>query len=150
MAEGFTGMAELIADLQALGPNLERESGGIVSKHAEAAAQSIRAQYPEKTGNLRRGVVVKSISPVRKRVLSRAHHAHLWERGTADRETREGFDRGAMHKGNPSLSIQPAGNVFIPTVVRWRALMKQQLVGIVRRSKVRGMTGTLEVVERGD
>ena len=141
MAEGFTGMAELIADLQALGPAKEQEAGVIVSKHAEAAAQAVRVGYPVKEGGLRNGVVVKVIGATRRLVISRARHAHLFERGTVRRSTNStGANRGTM----------PAGNVFIPTVVRWRTRMNEQLIAMVKRSKVRGMTGTLDVVNRGD
>jgi hypothetical protein len=139
--EGFTGMAALIADLEALGPSCEREAGVIIDKHPEAMAQSVRAGYPVKDGALRNGVVVRKIRPLRNVVVSRAKHAHLFERGTVRRSrASDGANRGTM----------PAGNVFIPAAVRWRGQMNQQLIGMVRRSKVRGMTGTLDVVERGD
>lgn len=137
MADGFSGMAELIADLQALGPELEREARPIVAKHAEAAGQAVRAQYPVVTGNLQRGVSVRAAEPLRYQVRTRAPHAHLYE-------------GGASRPGPPSRGTMPANPTFIPTVIRWRRQMVEQLAGIVRRSKVRGMTGSLDLVRRGD
>ena len=64
--EGFQGMAQLIADLEALGPSHEREAGVIVEKHAEAMAQSVRASYPVKDGALRNGVAVRKPAELRR------------------------------------------------------------------------------------
>lgn len=140
MAEGFTGMAQLIADLQALGPKCAGESGKIVPAHANSAAVDIRSSYPVVEGNLRDGVTVEDRGPLVKQVVNKAPHAHIYERGTVARYTHStGAGRGTM----------PAGNKFIPRAIKWRARMNEQLVNMVRRQKVRGMTGTLDVVERG-
>lgn len=141
MAEGFTGMAQLIADLEALGAKVEREASHVVQAHANAAATEIRSAYPVKEGNLRNGVSVETVSPLRYRVASRARHAHLYERGSVQRSTHDtGANRGMM----------PPKPTLIPIAVKQRGRMVRALVNLVRRQKVRGMTGTLDVVERGD
>lgn len=141
LTEGFDGMAELIADLERLPQELQREASFYVQTAAETMAAEVRNEYPEHTGNLRRGVKVDRQTDLRAQVRSTAKHATLYERGTVQRFTAgKGANRGTM----------PAGNVFIPAAVKSRAQMVDRLVGLVRRSKVRGMTGTLDVVPRGD
>lgn len=133
-------MRELIADLEALPQALQGEASKIVEAHANSAAVEIRGAYPVREGGLRNGVKVVVGSALVRRVLSVARHAHLYERGSVRRITGSGANRGTM----------PAANVFIPRVIRARARMVGALIALVERSKVRGMTGTLEVVERGD
>lgn len=138
--EGFTGMAELIADLGRMGHDVERDAGGIVLRTADAMANDVIGGYPVKEGGLRAGVVVEksAASPTRVKVRSKSPHAHLFENGTVQRHTAgTGANRGTM----------PAKPTFVPAAVRARRRMTEELVGLVRRQKVRGMTGTLEVRE---
>lgn len=140
MAEGFTGMAALIADLQALGPKVSGEAGKIVPAHTNSAAFDIKSSYPVNLGNLRDGVEIRELSPLVKQVVNKAPHAYIYERGTVARFTADtGAPRGTM----------PVGNKFIPRAIKWRARMNDELVNMVKRQKVRGMTGQLDVVERG-
>jgi len=139
MADGFTGMSEFVADLRALGPSLQREGDAIASKHAEAAAQATRAGYAVRSGRLRNGVRVERLRLGAYQVKSRARHAHLYEDGTERRFLNSnGAPRGAM----------PERPTMIPAAIRWRARMREQLIGLVKRTRIRGMTGTLDVVER--
>ena len=154
MAEGFTGMAELIADLENLPEEFKGEAANIVTATANGMATDVRSRYPSVSGNLRDHVVVERDSdgdPLKARVKNTARHSHLYERGTVERfqYTRKSKSVGEMFqkqlgKGNTGKPT------FIPAAVRARARMKEQLVSMVKRSKVRGMTGTLDVVERGD
>jgi hypothetical protein len=145
--EGFDGMAALIADLQRLPAEFRQEAGRIVDATADQMADAVRRAYPEEsrsatgTGKLRDGVKVDkgdtAGGELRARVRNTARHAHLYERGTVQRFTGRGANRGTM----------PARPTFIPEAVRARARMVGQLIGIVRRARVRGMDGTLEVRE---
>ena len=139
MAEGFKGMAALLADLQALGPTVSREAGNIIQATTNSMALDVKSSYPSDDGDLRKGVVIDDRGPLVKRVRSRAKHAHIFERGTVRRRTHTGADRGTM----------PPGNVFVPRAIKWRARMVDQLVNMVERQKVRGMDGQLNVVARG-
>ncbi len=139
--DGFDGMAELIADLERLPQELQREGSFFVQTAAETMASEARNEYPVKDGDLARGVKVDRQTDLRAQVKNTAKHATLYERGTIQRFTAgKGANRGTM----------PAGNVFIPAAVKARSQMVDRLVGLVKRSKVRGMTGTLDVVPRGD
>ena len=68
--------------------------------------------YPiGKTGKLRAGVRVKDEAPfgdaILVRVRSLAPHSHLYDKGTAARRTRRGWNRGVM----------PAQPIFIPDAI---------------------------------
>lgn len=140
MAEGFTGMAALIAGLERLPTQLEHEASIHINNAADTMAAEIRNEYPEVTGNLRKGVKVIRVNAFVAQVKNTARHAEIYERGTVRRFTADtGANRGTM----------PAGNVFIPAAIKARAHMDEQLIKAVERSKVPGMTGQLDVVERG-
>lgn len=95
----FEGLDELRDELKRLPAELNREARDQVIATAEATAAELRAAYPEKTGNLRRGVKVKieetPTSTIAK-VISSAPHAHLWEFGTEIRKTQKLYPRGRM------------------------------------------------------
>ena len=121
------GLPDLIAALRQLPPDLAAEGGAIVVAAADQAAEEIVAAYPERTGNLKHGV--KRIGDSKGtgafvRVVNTARHAHLFEFGTQSRQTAIGANRGAM----------PAGNVFIPIVVRRRRAMVDALVALLQRA----------------
>lgn len=132
-------MSELIRSLQQLPDQLKRDASVIVRATVQTTAEEIAAAYPEgPTGNLRRGVKSVMDADLVGRVRSTARHAQIWERGTVQRFTaRTGANRGTM----------PAGNVFIPSAIRAREAMVHRLIDVVKRAKVDGMTGTLEVRE---
>jgi HK97 gp10 family phage protein len=141
--EGVSGMAALIADLARMGEAVQRESAGIVKSTADLMKAEVVRDYPVADGELRRRVVVEQgrrgdgeNSSLRWKVRSKAPHAHLVEYGTVQRFTNDtGANRGTM----------PAKPVFVPAAVRARARMVRELVGIVRKQRVKGMTGSLEV-----
>jgi hypothetical protein len=123
----FHGILELKQALADLPAQLKGQATAIVLDNAHAAADDIRNQYPQKTGNLRKGVrvVVKEIGPlgVAAQVRSAAPHAHLWEFGTEARHTKLGWNRGRMKA--------PPAPVFIPTMMRYRRLMYDKLAAII-------------------
>ena len=137
-------MAELIADLSHLGESVERETAQVVQRAAEEMGAELQRRYPSYEGVLRRRVVVESRpSPaggpvLRWKVRSKAPHAHLYEYGTVQRFSgATGANRGTM----------PATPTFVPAAVRARRRMIDGLQALVRRQRVRGMTGQLEVRE---
>lgn len=131
----FRGLDELKRELRELPAELAAEAGHIVEVAADGAAADIKAEYGRhvRTGNLRDHVtVVKEISPVSAKAIvkSTARHAQLFEFGTQARHTDIGANRGSM----------PAGNVFVPRIVRARRRMYQELAALLQRAglQVRG------------
>lgn len=136
--DGFSGMADLIADLGRLA-EVPEEAAGIVRTTAELMEAEVVQAYPAHEGELRRRVVREELGPLRWKVRSKAPHAHLYEYGTVQRFTAgRGANRGTM----------PAKPTFIPAAVRARTRMVDRLTDLVKRQKVRGMTGTMEIRER--
>lgn len=119
-------------ELRALPEDIANEAGGIVLAHASDAAQGIRAAYPQgKTGNLRRGVTIQQkhsgragVSAI---VRSRAKHASIFEKGTVQRHTKKGANRGAMPQPQESERM-------IPVVVRTRGRLMAALIDLVQRA----------------
>ena len=122
----IAGLQELRLQLRNLPKHLAQEAQGIVTSHAEAAADKIRNAYPIVTGNLKKGVkvdrVTKSEAGAAARVRSTSRHSHLFEYGTQARHTKIGANRGAM----------PAKPTFIPIVTRERREMVEDLIGLVQ------------------
>lgn len=142
-SEGFTGMAALINGLQRMGEHVQTEAAGIARSTAQIMAARVRPKYARRTGTLQDRVVVEEMArgdggaaALRWRVRSRAPHSHLYERGTLERFVAStGARRGRM----------PARPVFVPEAVRARGRMHQELIALVARQTVPGMTGRLEV-----
>jgi hypothetical protein len=126
------GMTEFRAALRQLPEDLADEAGVIVQAQAENVAGQIESGYPQgPTGNLKRGVTVASSSASRfgagAIVRSRAPHASIFEKGTTQRRTGKGWNRGAMPQ--PDVSQR-----MIPKVIRARQRMMAALIDLVRRA----------------
>lgn len=125
------GLSELRAALRQLPEHLTDESSAIVQAHADDAERRITNAYAEgPTGNLRRGVTkdhYKGRFTSSAIVRSRAKHAWIYERGTQQRQTRTGANRGRM-------PAAPEPNRMIPIVVRKRKQMVEALKDLVRRA----------------
>jgi len=127
----LTGLKELREALQKLPEDLAAEGRQIVENHTEFTANSLAIAYPlGETGNLRKGIKTEYINSrfgTVGRVRSTSPHAHLWEFGTQDRRTREGWSRGR---------VTPRGKEegLVPISERWRKKMNQALVELVRRA----------------
>ncbi len=124
----WSGLEELKAQLRNLPADLTAEASGIVTDRAERAKQDIETSYPERTGNLRKGLRLGSGSNVGRfgasTVLKNtAKHAWIFENGTQARHTDIGANRGAM----------PAGHIFIPIVIRQRRAMYADLKALIER-----------------
>jgi hypothetical protein len=126
----LNGMDELRAQLRALPEDLATEAQEIVVANANAAANDIRSGYPHgPTGNLRSHVTVaqtRSRVTTTAKVSSRAPHANIFERGTANRVTNKGWNRGRMPQ-------PPASERMIPKVARQRRIMVEALKALVLR-----------------
>ena len=135
----FVGLPELLAALQQLPEDLKREGGEIVEAAAERAQAQIYQAYPRGTGNLRRGLVLErreSEFGVGIRLLNKAKHAYIYEIGTAARHY--------VTKANGVIHVtgtMPAGNIFVPRVIRNRTAMYQALARLI---ETKGLKVTLD------
>jgi len=131
----ITGLEQLRADLKRLPEDLQREAAVIVQATADAMAVDVLGQYAVKTGNLRSHVRVETtadvVGGVSSRVVSRARHAWLYERGTdgKKRSWKNGKNTGPM----------PAKKIFAPIAPIRRRIMTAALVELVQRA---GLTVT--------
>lgn len=147
----WDGLDVLTAALRMLPVHLRDEAAGIVHGAATGAMEEIRAAYPERTGNLKRGLKLTlrtsgsgpggDITPgmgvefgAAGIVKNSAKHAWLFENGTqgriryvntlpSGRAKNFGWSRGAM----------PPGRVFVPIVMRRRREMYASLSDVVRK-----------------
>lgn len=123
----WDGMEEFTAALRQLPPELSQEGGDIVVSHAETAGDDVRAAYDASavTGRLVKGVRVEVQSREAGALVvvkSTAKHAFIFEHGTQIRKNRHGKNLGAM----------PPGNIFVPTVIRERRAMVEDLKDLMR------------------
>ena len=90
----WSGLEEFKADLRNLPAALTEDAGVIVITAAEEAANAVVAAYPERTGNLRRGVGLKNVDMGRfgagAVVYNKAKHAWLYDNGTEARHWASG------------------------------------------------------------
>lgn len=126
------GFDEFLLFMQQMPDRLLKEAEVHVSQAADDTLSAIRLSYPEKSGNLKRGLrkvkIPAGAGVVGYRVENTAKIAWIFEngamaRGTMPRETRSGANRGIM----------PPGNVFIPIAVRRRQVMYERLTDMLRR-----------------
>jgi hypothetical protein len=127
----LVGLDALRKALRDLPEDLRREADVVVRAQADAMAQDTQRAYPEgPTGNLRRGVTIKTQSSSFAAVAivrSRAKHAHFFETGTGARRTDKGYNRGR----HP----EPAeADKFVLRAIRARRRLTAALVDIVRRA----------------
>lgn len=123
----WDGMEEFKAALRQLPKELSGEGGDIVVEHAHTAGEDIRAHYEASavSGNLAKHVKVEVESRAAGAsaiVKSTAKHGIIYENGTQIRKTKGGLNRGAM----------PPAHVFIPTVIRERRAMVEDLKDLMR------------------
>ena len=140
MADGFTGMAALIEGLQRMPTALEHEASAAVTDAADTMYAEVINEYAEVTGNLKQHVRVIRDNAFRNTVKSTAKHAHIYERGSVERH----------HATGKSVGSMPKANVFIPAAIKARHAMRQRLIRAVESQTVPGMTGRLQVIDRGD
>lgn len=126
----MVGLKELHRDLANLPEELTDEASLIVGQHALEAQTQVVDAYPSRTGRLKRGVTkdhYRGRFTTHWIVKSRAPHAHLFERGTGQRQTARGANRGRMPPA-------PSGQAMVPIVIRRRRVMVEALKDLVRRA----------------
>lgn len=124
------GLDELKEALRQLPAELAAEAADAIDNTVEVTAASLVQSYPRgDTGNLRNGVkhsVIRSDFGAVGEVKSTSPHAHLWEFGTQNRTTRQGWNRGKLeaqyNRGLVGISL------------RERKKLNEQLIGIVRKA----------------
>lgn len=124
------GLSELRAALRQLPAGLAKDGADRVEAATERARAALVRTYPHgDTGKLRAGVrskIERSGVAVVGTVISSSPHAHLWEFGTQNRHTRQGWNRGR------SPSHHREG--LVPIAQRERRAMNGELVDIVRQA----------------
>lgn len=127
----FDGLSQFRQALRNLPEGLRDEASDIVEGTAAEAATDVQQNYAEgPTGNLRRGVTRKSERSrfgLSVQVRSRAQHSWIYERGTQQRRTKTGANRGRMPEA-------PESKRMIPIVIRHRRRMIEKLKDLVRRA----------------
>jgi hypothetical protein len=116
----FSGGEEYSLDLRRWRDRLRGEVHQAAKLAAQRTATYTVSHYHEgRTGKLRGGVRVKDEAPqgdvVKVIVRTLAPHSHLYEKGTKERRTAQGWKRGRM-KPSPT---------FIPIVIQQRAGLMQ-------------------------
>lgn len=95
----WSNLDALYEELRTLPQELIGEANAILLESAQSAKAAISAAYPEKTGNLKRGLVLR---PARGRTFAgailrqRAPHGWIYEHGTKKRKNFAGQNRGRM------------------------------------------------------
>jgi len=106
------GLDELRRALKDLPADLAQQNRAHVEAATRDAAAALRSAYPRgDTGNLRAGVKTEfDVTPTGTvgTVISRSPHAHLWEFGTVNRRTQQGWNRGRLasqiHRGLTAIA----------------------------------------------
>lgn len=133
----WSGLQEEIRAIESLAAQHLGEASHIVDGEANASAVEIRTAYGEHrfTGRLQDGVTVEDAPhvalEVAKRVRSSSPLAFIFEHGTVARHTAIGADRGAA----------PAGNVFIPVMIRGRRRIDAAVAAMMLRSGAKRVSG---------
>lgn len=128
----WRGLDEFKDRLRAMDAEMTAEANEIMVSVAESARTAIVQTYPIKSGNLRRGVIIrKPRNPGRLLagvdLVQRAPHGWLYERGTTVRHNKKGANRGQM-KATPT---------FVPIAERYH---RAGIDAIIRRLDARGAT----------
>lgn len=100
MAVTWTGLDRLLDDLTGLDTDLTGEAHAILTAGAEESRTAIAAAYPEHSGALRRGLVIRPAARGRLlaggELVQTAPHGWIYEHGTKVRENKAGANRGQM------------------------------------------------------
>jgi hypothetical protein len=130
----FDGLEQLKLDLRRLPKEMRDDAQDIVLDSANEGAGDARSHYPRRTGNLADGIEVQQLTGssafAGAVVKNKAKLAFIFENGTQARHNDIGANRGTM----------PAGNVFVPAMIRARRKMYERLKAMMR-SKGLKVTG---------
>jgi hypothetical protein len=124
----WEGLTQLEDDLRDLPADLRENAVTITRDAAEDAAATMAALYPKRTGALASSLLVSQSDPgpyaTRAMVINTSPYALVFDLGSQARHTAIGANRGSM----------PAGNVFVPTVIRARRAMYDALKDLLQRT----------------
>jgi hypothetical protein len=123
----WKGLDELKRYIAQLPEEFVIEAAAVETTMAGQCAAEIRAAYPMHTGTLKSRVgftLRRDGHRVDATIQSLAPHAWIYEKGTDPRQTKQGWDRGRM----------PKGNVFYPIVAKHSRRVYTALVAIVARA----------------
>jgi len=121
----YEGLEEFKKDLRNLPHELADDGADIVFRHARSAFVEIMQTYPERTGNLKKGMRFEESRGqffTSVMLVNKAKHAYLFENGTELRKTDLGWPRGKM----------PPGRVFVRLVIKWRLRMWRAFATLMR------------------
>jgi hypothetical protein len=137
----WNGLTELRTALRNLPDNLTMEAAHILIGTANSVAVRVRGNYGihNVTGTLQNRVGVEETAArsrygVMTRVVSRAPHAHIFEKGVPNRRTTRGgtkYYRRSANRGR--MPRPPREHRFIPTVADARERMYDQVADLLRR-----------------
>jgi hypothetical protein len=128
MASNFQwhGLDELRDQMRRLADDLGSQgaAAAIVRRATDGTAQDLRAAYEQHrhTGTLASRVRTRYPRPLVGVVSSAAPHANIFEKGTVERHTRSGANRGRM----------PAARILGAIAVRHRREMNAELAALLR------------------
>ncbi len=128
----WSGLKELIQQLTDAPEDIRQDGLGILREEVEAAADEMRAAYPQgPTGQLRRSVKVDfpSSQILVGVVRNTAPHAHLYEFGTQRRETASGANRGQIEVGRAGGGGKP---VTVPISRKHRREMFERMKAMLK------------------
>jgi hypothetical protein len=127
----WQGLTEFKTALRNLPDDLTDDAGNIVMGTSESVQREVQANYPTgPTGNLKARVSSErgqSKFGASAMVRSRAPHAHIFEKGTGQRQTASGANRGRMPEA-------PASQQMVPVVIKHRRQMFERLKDLVRKA----------------
>jgi len=122
----ISGIDEELAALRALPDALDKEGETAVRATTELTASQLKTSYP--SAELKDGVRTRYLQGVPGvevgRVESLDEHANLWEFGTQDRQTAQGWKRGR--------SPEHRQQGLVPLAIRNRRRMVERLVKVVQ------------------
>jgi hypothetical protein len=132
----FSGLDALIRGMKALSDELKGKAGETIQDVANQMEEEVRSNYVTgPTGNLRKGVGQRRLSPLAIRVHSRAKHAHIYEFGSVLRHHANGKSVGRM----PPL---PTNRNFTAAAIKARKKQMVEHEDMLRKLKVPGMEGS--------
>jgi hypothetical protein len=132
----FRGMDALIRGMKALPEALKEDAAETIQDVANSMEEEVRSNYVTgPTGNLRKGVGQRRLSPLAIRVHSRAKHAHIYEFGSVLRHHANGKSVGRM----PPL---PTNRNFTAAAIKARRKQMDEHERMLKNVKVPGMEGS--------
>jgi hypothetical protein len=130
MGVTWTGLDAYEAELAAWPADTADAAAEKVKARAQSAYEQIRANYPVITGQLRDGLTIRDTTPNPLQPKWTVQNEVIYARI---------FESGGMTSGGPKAP----GKAFVPTAMRERRAMKDEIIAVVKA------TGADRVVDGG-